>query len=75
MKKMLKETYIKTIKETNFLLNNNCYSYKLNSFKQPINPLAWEVGHLNYFYDTYLLKYIKNIYKPLYGIICYMIHI
>ena len=67
MKKILNETYIKTISETNFLLKNNNYHYKFNKFKQPINPFVWEVGHLTNFYDIHLLKYIKKNYKPIFN--------
>ena len=66
MKKILKDTYNKTIYETKLLLTNNNYHYKLNTFKQqPVNPLTWEVGHLTNFYDIHLLKYINKNYLPL----------
>ena len=63
MKKILKDTYNKTIKETKLLLNNQ-HNYSLNTFHQPVNPLDWEVGHLTNFYDIHLLKYIDKNYKP-----------
>ena len=36
MKKILKDTYNKTIKETKLLLNNQ-HNYSLNTFHQPVN--------------------------------------
>ena len=64
MRKILKETYDKTITETKFINKENNYS--LNLFRQPINPLLWEFGHLTNFYDVHLLKYIKQNYKPIF---------
>ena len=63
MKRYLKETYKKTICETKFLLQNK-YNYSNNNFKQNINPLAWEVGHLANFYDTHLIKHLDKNYYP-----------
>lgn len=60
MKKLLKDTYLKTIKETKILIEKKNYSYSLNTFRQPVNPLVWELGHLTNFYDVHLLKYIKK---------------
>lgn len=67
MKKILSDTYNKTIKETKFLYKNYNYHYQLNTFKQPINPLIWELGHITNFYDIHCIKYLYKNYKPIFN--------
>ena len=50
MKKILKDTYNKTINETKILLTNNNYHYKLNTFKHLCNCVYGADNNIKYKY-------------------------